>query len=240
MRMQSIIHAVYPPQCVACDAAAMADNGLCGLCWAETQFIGGTICDTCGAPLLGDDFDEIAQCDDCMTIARPWNKGRAALAYSGIGRKLVLRFKHGDRTDLAKPLALWMATRAEPLIKEDTVIVPVPLHWVRLLSRRYNQAAELARALGPVLGVDVCPDALTRPRRTPQMKRQSRADRFAALAQSMAPNPKRAAQLSGRSVLLVDDVMTTGATLAAATEACLAAGADHVNVLALARAVKDT
>lgn len=239
MRMQSIIHAIYPPQCVACDALAVDDYGLCGACWGETGFIGGTICDTCGAPLIGDDFDEVAQCDDCMTIARPWDHGRAALVYAGHGRKLVLRFKHGDRTDLAVPMARWMANRAGPLVCADTVVVPVPLHWVRLVARRYNQAAELARALGPLINCDVIPDALLRSRRTTMMKRESRDARFAALAQSMQPNPKRLSRIQGRPVLLVDDVMTTGATFAAATEACLAAGADHVNVLALARAVKD-
>ena len=239
MRMQSIIHAIYPPQCVACDALAVEDYGLCGSCWGETRFIGGAICDTCGTPLIGDDFEELAQCDDCMTVARPWSRGRSALVYTGHGRKLVLRFKHGDRTDLAVPLATWMAKRARPLVTPETIVVPVPLHWVRLVARRYNQAAELSRALAPQIECEVIPDALMRTRRTSMMKRESRDQRFAALAQSMQPNPKRANALKGRSILLVDDVMTTGATLAAATEACFAAGADHVNVLTLARAVKD-
>ena len=239
MRLQSIIHAIYPPQCVACDALAMEDHGLCGPCWSETEFIAGAICDTCGAPLLGGDVSEIAQCDDCMTIARPWNRGRAALRYSGNGRKLSLRLKHGDRADLAVPVAKWMALSATPLITSKTVLVPVPLHWTRLVSRRYNQAAELARALASLTDTPVIPDALVRPRRTPQMRRQSREDRFSALAGSMTAHPKRAVQLRDRHVLLIDDVMTTGATFAAATEACLTAGADHVNVLALARATKD-
>lgn len=240
MSLQSIIHAVYPPQCVACDALALEDGGLCGTCWAETDFIGGTICDTCGAPLMGEDTDEVVQCDDCMTIARPWARGRALMIYSGIGRKLVLRLKHGDRTDLAKPLAHWMVARAEPLVDPETIIVPVPLHWTRLIARRYNQAAELARVLAPLLGCPVRPNALLRSRRTEMMKRQSRDDRFAALSGTIVPDPKRGPDVSGRPVLLVDDVMTTGATLAAASEACLSAGADHVNVLTLARAVKDT
>lgn len=239
MLLQSLINAVYPPHCVACDTLALEEGGLCGDCWSQTGFIGRVICDSCGTPLLGDDFGEALQCDDCMKIARPWCQGRSVLQYSGLGRTLVLRLKHGDRTDLAKPMAKWLVPKAQPLIRDNTILVPVPLHWMRLLSRRYNQSAELARALGTQLGLPVVPDAILRPRRSEKMRDFSRDQRFAQLSQSMVPNPKRISRLKNQSILLVDDVMTTGATLAAAAEACLTAGADHVDVLTLARAVKD-
>lgn len=239
MELQSVIRAIYPAQCVSCDTLTEVEFGLCGNCWRETQFIGGAICDTCGVPLPGEDLGEILTCDDCMTIARPWDKGRAALVYSGIGRKLVLRMKHGDRTDLARPAAIWMATVAKPLLKEDTILVPVPLHWTRLARRRYNQAALLAQALGRTLGVPVCADALLRPKSTKSLEGHSRENRFAALSNAIKPNPKRRSEIRGRSVLLVDDVMTSGATLAASAEAAKRGGADNVSIVTLARAVKD-
>lgn len=239
MRLQSVIRAIYPAQCVACGAHTEAEFGLCGPCWRETQFIGGLVCDTCGTSLPGEDRGETVQCDDCMTIARPWNRGRAALVYAGIGRRLVLGLKHGDRTDLARPLAAWMARVARPLLHENTVLVPVPLHWMRLTRRRYNQAALLVHELGRVLDRSVCTDALLRPKKTKPLEGHSRDARFAALSDAIVSNPKRLTMIRGKSVLLVDDVMTSGATLAASTEALRAAGVDDVSIVTLARVVKN-
>lgn len=239
MRLQSVIRAIYPAQCVACDVPTVAEFGLCGSCWGDAQFIGGLVCDTCGTPLPGDDCGEIVQCDDCMTIARPWDRGRAALVYTGVGRRLVLSLKHGDRTDLARPAALWMTRVIRPLLNDDTVLVPVPLHWIRLARRRYNQAALLAHALGHAVERPVCADALLRPKNTKSLEGHNRDARFAVLAGAIVPNPKRAAQIDGKSVLLVDDVMTSGATLAACAEAAKAAGAANVSIVTLARVVKD-
>lgn len=239
MRLQSVIRAIYPAQCVACDAQTDAEFGLCGPCWRETLFIGGAICDTCGTPLPGDDGGDVLQCDDCMTIARPWDKGRAALIYAGIGRSLVLRLKHSDRTELARPAAVWMAKVASDLVQNDTILVPVPLHWTRLMRRRYNQSALLVHALGREMDLPVCADALLRPRKTKPLEGHSRFARFEALADAIVPNPKRQSQLKGKSVLLVDDVMTSGATLAASTTAAIAAGAKNVSIVTLARVVKD-
>ena len=117
MQMQRIIRAIYPAQCVACDVATTDDFGLCGACWRDTQFISGTICDACGTALPGDFGDYDAKCDDCLRIVRPWEKGRSVLAYTGVGRKLVLSLKYGDRTDLAQPVARWMVRKAEPVIQ---------------------------------------------------------------------------------------------------------------------------
>ena len=239
MQLQSVIRAIYPPQCVACDAQTEDDYGLCSACWRDTQFIGGLICDTCGTPLPGEDHGEIVQCDDCMTIARPWDHGRAVLAYAGVGRKLVLSLKHGDRTDLAPPAARWMAQKVTEYAKLDPILVPVPLHWVRLVKRRYNQSALLAQEMAKVLGWPVCVDALLRPKKTNALEGHSRDARFAQLADAIVPHPKRVDQIAGRSVILVDDVMTSGATLATSAEAARAAGATNVSIVTLARVVKD-
>ncbi len=239
MRLQSVIRAIYPAQCVACDALTEDDFGLCGSCWRETQFIGGLVCDSCGTPLPGEDVGDIVQCDDCMRIARPWDRGRAVAAYSGVGRRLVLGLKHGDRTDLAAPAARWMAQKISNIVPVDSVLVPVPLHWLRLAQRRYNQSALLAREMARVLGWPVCVDALLRPTRTRPLEGHSRDARFAALSGAIVPNPKRQAQIAGKPVLLVDDVMTSGATLAASAEAAKAAGVTNVSIVTLARVVKD-
>lgn len=237
--LQSAIRAVYPPQCVSCGAQTESDFGLCGPCWRETGFIGGLVCDHCGTPLPGESRGEQVLCDDCMRVARPWTKGRAVFSYRDTGRKLVLSLKHGDRTDLARALGDWMAQRSGPLLQDDTVIVPIPLHWTRLLTRRYNQAALLAARIARVVGRPLCPDALLRTRRTRALEGHSRDARFAALDGAIAAHPGRLAQIRGRHVLLIDDVMTSGATFAAGTEALRGAGARDVAVLALARVGKE-
>ncbi len=239
MQLQSVIRAIYPPQCVGCEAAVESEHGLCADCWKETRFIQGTVCNTCGMPLLGEDDGEAVQCDDCMTIARPWIKGRAALIYKDKGRRLVLALKHGDRTDLAVPAARWMAQRAGDILSDDPVLVPVPLHWSRLLKRRYNQAALLSAQLAKITGATHCVDALYRPVKTKPLDGHNRDARFAALSQAITDNPRRAVLLKGRKVVLVDDVMTSGATLAACAEALLAIGAGRLCVLTLARVAKD-
>jgi predicted amidophosphoribosyltransferase len=239
MRMQSIIKAIYPAQCVACDTFVEGEDALCPACWKETQFISGTICDLCGTPLPGDAHGQVLHCDDCLKIARPWHQGRAALVYAGVGRRMVLALKHGDRTDLARIAAGWMARQAVPLVWPDTLLVPVPLNRWRLLRRRYNQAALLAQALGRRLDRPVCVDALRRPGRTAPLQGHDRAARFAALAGQIQLDPARAGLIKGRSVMIVDDVMTSGATLAACADALALAGAAHLTTLTLARVVKD-
>ena len=239
MRLQTVIRAIYPAQCVACEALTESDFGLCAACWSETQFINGLVCDSCSIPLMGDDPDEIAQCDDCMTIARPWDQGRAVLAYAGVGRRLVLGLKHGDRTEFAQSAARWMVPKIAQLVLTDPVLVPVPLHWTRLARRRYNQSALLAQALGVQADLRVCVDGLLRVKRTNSLDGHSRDARFAALADAIVPNPKRMPYLADQAVVLVDDVMTSGATLAACAEAAHQAGAANVSIVTLARVVKD-
>ena len=180
--MQSVLKLLYPSQCVMCDARLEDDFALCGRCWRDTPFISGLVCDLCGTPLPGTDPGHPVHCDDCMVLARPWAQGRAAMLYRDTARRLVLALKHGDRVDLARPGAAWLRAAAGPMLAPGTALVPVPVHWTRLVSRRYNQAGLLARELAALTGLDWLPDALVRTRRTQMLDGLSRDQRFAALS----------------------------------------------------------
>ncbi len=239
MGLQAALQVLYPPQCISCAAPVTSDFGLCGDCWRDTPFVAGLVCDLCGVPLPGDDPDHRVLCDDCMTIARPWSQGRAALIYKDNARKMVLALKHGDRMDLARPASQWMHRAAQPMLQPGMLVVPVPLHWFRLIRRHYNQAALLSGAVASLAGLPHCPDALIRHRFTGSQDGRTRDGRFANLVNAFSVHRRHRKLVDQRDILLVDDVMTSGATFAAATEALFAAGARSVAVLSFARVAKD-
>lgn len=241
--MKGALRLVYPPQCLGCDAPVTEEGGLCSTCWADTRFVTGVACLRCAVPLpgvAGDDEDGLLVCDDCLRVQRPWDRAAAALVYAGIGRKLTLMLKHGDRLDLAPALADWVARAAGSVLRPDMIVVPVPLHLRRLAKRKYNQAALLSQRVAQVHGLVHLPQALQRLRHTPMQDHGSAGDRFANVAGAIRVAPRFAAQVQGRPVLLVDDVMASGATLGAASDALIGAGSGPVSVVVLARAVKDT
>lgn len=238
--LQTALAAVFPPRCVACGALVERDFALCGACWGKMPFISGLVCDACGVPLPGAGDGHRAECDDCLTTPRPWAAGRSALLYRDMARKLVLGLKHGQRTEIARPAAIWMARAAQDMVQPGMIVAPVPLHWSRLVRRSFNQSAVLADRVARKTELTHLPDLLRRTRATRPLDHHSVAARFAELDRSIGVHPRHAARVQGRPVLLVDDVMTSGATLAEATRACHAVGAGPVFVLTLARVAKET
>ena len=228
---------IYPPECAGCRELTSAPHGLCPDCWGDTTFISGPICDGCGIPVPAAGPGAIVHCEGCASHPPGWDRGRAAILYEGRGREIVLRLKHGDRLDLAPVLARWLARAGADLLDCADVVAPVPLHWTRLVKRRANQAAELVRRPELRPGRPIT-DLLIRTARTPPLRGKSRDERHAMLQGLIRANPARAQLIAGRTVLLVDDVMTTGATLSAAAEACRAAGARQVYALVVARVAR--
>lgn len=235
---QSALRLIYPPRCVSCGEMVERDFALCASCWGQMDFIAGLVCDCCGTPLPGQDTGAPEYCDACLARPRPWARGRAAVLYRDKARKMVLAFKHGDRTDLARPASSWMLRAGRAILLPGMVVAPVPLHRWRLVSRRFNQSALLSQGVAEGAGVAHWPDLLHRTRKTRVQDGMGTDERYANLDGAIAVHPRYRERLRDRTVLLVDDVMTSGATLSAASEACLAAGADEVRVLVLARVAK--
>jgi ComF family protein len=202
--------------------------------WGRIEFIEDPACDGCGLPFPYD-MGEGMRCAACQARPRAFGRARAACAYDETSRDLILKLKHGDRPDLARLFARWLARSAAPLLEEADVVVPVPLHPLRLLRRRYNQAAEIARPLARSSGLRYRPGALVRRRATESQGRKSWRGRRLNVQGAFEVPPRAAAGLKGVRVLLVDDVITTGATAEACARALLQAGAASVDVCVVAR-----
>jgi ComF family protein len=234
---QKIIRLAYPPRCLSCGEESDADSVLCQTCWPEAHFIAGHVCDACGVPLIGA-AAETDLCESCFAFPPAWKQGRAVGLYQGPLRRMTLALKHGDRQDIAQHMARWMLNAGSNLLTTETCLVPVPLHWTRMLRRRFNQSVLIANAMARTTAVRVIPDALQRFRATKPQKDMSRTERFENQRNAIRAHPQRLAMITGKPILLIDDVMTTGATLSACAEACLDAGAASVNALVFARVAR--
>jgi ComF family protein len=227
---------LLPPTCLTCDAAVDAPGELCADCFARTAFITEPCCAACGVPFHrpGEGGDDRI-CPACRLAPPNWGRARAALRYDAQARRLILPLKYHDRVEIADALAPMMARAGAALLREAEVLVPVPLHRRRLLSRRYNQAGLLALAVGRLAGREVVLDAMRRVRATTSLGDLSAAERARTVAGAFAVRASRAGRIAGRRVLLIDDVLTSGATCRACVQMLRDAGAVAVDVLVAAR-----
>ena len=227
------LDALLPPHCLTCDAPVDAQGHLCAACFGGLTFVTAPLCRRCGVPFPHAGAGLL--CPACEACPPAFEAARAALRYDAGSQRLILPFKHGDRTEYAGPLARHMARAGAALLARAELVAPVPLHWRRLLARRYNQSALLAARLARQAGLPHAPDLLRRLHRTPPLGTLGAAERASVLEGVFAVSRRGAARIAGRRVLLVDDVMTSGATAEGCARALLAAGAAAVDVLAAAR-----
>jgi ComF family protein len=215
---------------------ATAAAGLTPDAWSRIRFLEAPVCDGCGAAFEfdGGPFAE-TRCAACIAQPYVFARARAACVYDEASRSLILRFKHGDQQQFAPLFARWISRAGAELVAEADAVVPVPLHPLRLLSRRFNQAAEIARPLARRAGLDYLPDALIRASHTASQGGKSRRGRRLNVKKAFAVTEAGRRRLKGRRILLIDDVLTTGATGEACARALLDAGARAVDLAVIAR-----
>ena len=229
---RGLLDLLLPPSSL--DGEAALTGGLSAGAFAKVTFLDDPVCDGCG---LGLAYAEAARerCPACQARPRAFQRARAACVYDEHSRALILKLKHADRTDLAGLFARWLSRASADLLAEADAVVPVPVHRARLLRRRYNQAAEIARPLARMAGLAYLPDALARRRDTASQGGKSASGRRRNVAAAFAVPPGKHRQVEGRRIVLVDDVLTTGATAEGCARALLAAGAASVSLSVVAR-----
>ena len=234
--LRHLLNFLFPPQCLICNSQVSAQGTLCLTCWQNVQFITEPYCVCCGYPFdftLGKD----ALCGECLREMPLFAHARSVFRYNEHSRALVLKLKYADQAHLAGVYGTWLANFGKDVITASDLIIPVPLHYWRFVGRRYNQSALLAFALKKRTGLPVLPDGLRRIRATKPQPGLTRKQRQKNVAGAFAVSARAAPEIRGKTVLLIDDVMTTSATIEQCTKVLLSAGAMHINVLTLARKV---
>jgi ComF family protein len=224
---------VVPPLCLACHRPLADHNAICARCWTEIAFIRPPLCDRLGIPLP---FDIGGTMVSAAAEADPpeYDRARAVARFDGVMRELVHDLKFRDRHDARRVFGRWLIDAGRGLLADADVVIPVPLTRLRLAARRFNQSAILAQEVARLTGLRYVPDILVRARRTAPQVGLSRQQRRDNVAGAFAVAPGKAAAVAGANIVLVDDVITTGATVRACARSLKRAGAARVDVLALA------
>jgi ComF family protein len=224
-----------PTLCVAC-REPVTGEGVCANCWAKLSFIAPPLCPRLGIPFVYDPGPGLLSME-AISDPPAYGRARAAVRYDDVARTLVHALKYQDRTDLAPAMGRWMARAGRELIEQTDALIPVPLHWRRGWSRRYNQSGALARVIERQTGVKLLSEVLRRVRPTLQQIGLSRAQRASNVQGAFKVAAEMQSEIQGRRVVLVDDVLTSGATVDACARALLRAKAASVDVLVFARVV---
>ena len=241
--LRQVTNLLLPPRCPVTGDIVDHPGMVSPAAWSSLRFVSAPQCNCCGIPfeVLGEGLsgDQTAiLCGACLASPRSYGRARASLVYDDSSRPLILAFKHGDQTHLTVTFAPWLKTAGIDILTDQSILVPVPLHWMRLLRRRYNQAALLSHALADISGCECWPDILHRRKNTVTQGHLNAKQRHENVKNAFMLNPKYPDRVRDRHIVLIDDVHTTGATLEECTEVLLKAGAQRVDVLTLARVVR--
>ncbi|HCM83324.1 MAG TPA: hypothetical protein DIS76_02000 [Rhodospirillaceae bacterium] len=232
---EQLLDILLPHRCQQCGMLVGQAHALCPDCWPKMHFIVPPYCAGCGLPFPHDYGSDDTLCARCLAESPPFSAARSAAVYDDESKALILRFKHGDQLYLAPAFASWMHRAAPEWFTPGSMIIPVPLHRTRIFMRRYNQAALLARALAKLSGQICALDGLVRHRRTPSQGAMNREQRLKNVTGAFRVHSRWQEKIKDRDVILVDDVLTTGATASVCAKTLMRAGARDVKVLTLMR-----
>lgn len=236
-QMQNLLlDLVYPAVCLACRVPVLNRDGVCSSCWLKLDPITAPLCPVLGLPFEVD-LGEGALSAQALANPPAFQRARSAVHYSDFARMIVSRLKYGDQPELARFCAHIMVGAGAELFKNNPVLVPVPLHWRRQLGRRYNQSSELCKAIAKISGCELAPMLVVRKQSTRQQVGLNTLQRARNVQGAFAVKPQELENYAGRRLILVDDVITTGATVTSLTHALNRAGFDHIDVLSFARVV---
>jgi len=224
-----------PPRCPACGEITSTPDAFCAACWQTIDFIGAPLCDTCGVELPAIATGEPIQCGACLADPPPFARARAVMRYGDVGRTIAHRLKYGRRVTLARVMAAQMQRLLSVAQPEGACLVPVPLHRWRIWSRGFNQAALIARHLSRLSDVPVEADLLRRTVNTPPLHALGARQRERTMRCAIALRPGAPSRLAGRTVILIDDIWTTGATASSCARLLMKGGAARVEVLCWTR-----
>lgn len=233
----ALLDLLLPHRCLACDDGLGDGPGLCPPCWSKVRFVEAPYCESCGRPFEIDPQDGLL-CAACIADPPAFDAARTAMIYDDASRPLVTGFKYADRTDFARAFGGWMTRAGKDILEQADYLVPVPLHPWRLWMRRYNQSGILAAALSRETLIPVLHDGLLRVRHTRQQVGLTASKRRRNVAGAFRINPKRAALLEGAHIVLIDDVVTSGATATACLKAMRRRKPATLSVLSLARTMR--
>lgn len=235
--IKKTLDAIYPPQCIACHAPVGVAGNLCASCWNDVNFIANPLCSCCGTPFELSAYGG-AVCGECIAHPPLYKMARAVFCYDDASRRLITSFKYSDRIYTSDAFAKWMLRAGEEIMQDADFIISVPMHRLRLITRRYNQAALLANSMAKQSSLPVYHKILLRKKYTKPQASLTFKQRKLNVKGAFIINPKYMDRIINKNIIIVDDVMTTGATIDACIRPLLKAGAASVNVLTIAKTVK--